>query len=168
MNDRFKITRKDGRSNAQVLLDYVKDKDAGTVFTYDEIAAELSAKSGRTYTEKDVQQSVQKLYPRLLKEQARALHNVRNVGYRIAPAGFHVALAVDRKSKADRQLLRGVQTLEHVRWEEMTPNQRTAHEGQLMIIGALYQQSRAVEKRVSLIEEAIKKARVPNVTLVEG
>lgn len=157
----FKIQRADGRSNAEVVLDYLKDKPAGTVFTYKELAAELSKGSNHTYAAKEVQSLATKLYPRLLKEQARALHNVRNIGYRLAPAAFHVTLANGRQSKADRQMLRGVQTLQHVRWDEMDANQKQAHEGQLLITGAMYQQMKALERRQDVIESAIRKMRNP-------
>ena len=114
MTNEFKITRADGRSNAQVILDYVKDKPAGEVFKYEDLQAALSGGSNHAYRIIEVQGIATKLYPRLLKEHARALHNVRNVGYRLAPAGYHVVLANDRKSKADKQMLRGVQTLQNV------------------------------------------------------
>lgn len=153
----FRITREDGRSNGQVLLDYVRDKPAGTTFTYAELAEELSRGSNHVYTERDVQALSVRIYPRLLKEQARALHNVRNVGYRLAPAALHVTLANNRRTKADKQMLRGLQTLEHVRWEEMDTNQRLAHEGQLMIVGALYHQMRALEQRTGAVEQAISR-----------
>ena len=153
----FKVTRSDGRSNAQVILDHVKDKQAGSVFTYGELAAALSANSNHTYTAKEARSIASGVYSRLLKEQGRALHNVRNVGYRIAPASMHVTLANGRKHKADLQMLRGLQTLQHVKWEEMDANQRAAHEGQLLVVGALYQQMQSLEKRQGSVEEAIKR-----------
>lgn len=156
---RFTITRADGRSNAQVILDLVKDKPAGTVFSYEEFLTALSAGSNHTYDVSAVQGVAVKVYPRLLKEQARALHNVRNIGYRLAPAAFHITLATDRQSKADRQLLRGVQTLQNVRWDEMDKNQRLAHEGQLLVVGALYAQMKALERRQTAIEDAIERVR---------
>lgn len=156
----FKITREDGRSNAQVLLDLVKDKPAGEVFTYEQIQEALSEGSNHAYGIRDVQGLAVRVYPRLLKEQARALHNVRNTGYRLAPAAYHVTLANDRTSKADKQLLRGVQTLQNVRWDEMDQNQRMAHEGQLLIAGALYSQMKALERRQNAVEVAIKTVRV--------
>lgn len=159
MTTKFKITRKDGRSNAQVILDYVKDKPAGAEFKYEDLQVALSDGSNHSYTVVEVQAVAAKLYPRLLKEQSRALHNVRNIGYRLAPAGYHVVLANDRKSKADKQMLRGVQTLQNVRWEEMDVNQRQAHEGQLLVVGALYSQMKALERRQSAIEDAIQKVR---------
>lgn len=159
MNKKFKITRADGRSNAQVLLDYVKDKPAGTVFTYVELCDALSEGANHSYSTQALQSIAVSVYPRLLKEQARALHNVRNTGYRLAPAAFHVVLANGRQSKADRQMLRGVQTLQHVKWDEMNANEKLAHEGQLLIVGGLYNQMKALERRQSIIEEAIRRTR---------
>lgn len=157
MNSKFRIKRKDGRSNAKVILDHVKSGVAGVVYSYAELGVALSAGTNHVYTDREVQGVAAKIYPRLLKEQARALHNVRNVGYRLAPAAYHVTLAGDRQSKADRQMLRGVQTLQNVRWDEMDENQRRAHEGQLLIVGAIYAQMTALERRQSAVETAIRK-----------
>lgn len=153
----FKIKRKDGRSNSQVLLDTVKNGAPGQVYTYADLATALGAGCNRVYSERDVQTVATQAYPRLLKEQERALHNVRNVGYRLAPAAYHLTLASNRNEKADKQLLRGLQTLQNVKWGEMDDNQRKAHEGQLLLSGAIYQQMKALERRQSNIEAAIKK-----------
>ena len=158
-NTSFKISRNDGRSNAEVLLEYVRDRPAGTIFEYSELAAELSRGSSKEYTAAEVQGVVNAAYPRLLKEQARALHNVRGVGYRLAPAAHHIVLANGRQAKADRQMLRGMQTLQHVRWDEMDSNQRLAHEGQLLVTSALFAQMQALERRQSAVEAAIKRVR---------
>ena len=155
----FRITREGGKSNAEVLLDIVKDKPAGTVFLYDDLAAALSAGTEKSYETTDVQSVVNATYARLLKEQARALHCVRNVGYRLAPAAHHIVLASDRQSRADKQMLRGMQTLQNVRWDEMDSNQRMAHEGQLLVTSSLFSQMKALEMRQSLVEAAIKKTR---------
>lgn len=159
MSERFEVTRSDGRSNTQVLIDFVKDRPAGTVFSYEELCVELSKNATRQYEQRDLGGIVSRALPRLLKEAARALHNVRNVGYRMAPAAYHVTLANDRQTRADKQMLRGMQTLQNVRWDEMDANQKLAHEGQLMITGALYRQMKALERRTSAVEDAIKRAR---------
>ena len=156
---KFQTTRKDGRSNARVVIDFVKNAAAGHLFTYDELSAALSKGSNRKYGQKEITRIIGTVYPRLLKEHARALHSVRGIGYRIAPAGYHLELASDRQTRADRQMLRGVQTLENVRWDEMDANQRMAHEGQLLITGALYRQMKALERRQSAVERAIKRSR---------
>lgn len=155
----FKISRESGLSNADVLLNYVKNKAPGTVFVYQELIDALSVGAEKDYDERDVQSVVNATYPRMLKEQARALHNVRNVGYRLAPAAHHIVLASDRQSRADKQMLRGMQTLQNVRWDEMDANQRMAHEGQLLITSSLFAQMKALEMRQSIVEAAIKKTR---------
>lgn len=159
MAAKFKISRSDGRSNAQVILDLVKDKPAGTIFAYSDLADSLSVGTNTRYEIQAVRTVVIAIYPRMLKEQARALHNIRNVGYRLAPASHHVALATGRQAKADKQMLRGIQTLQNVRWDEMDANQRMAHEGQLLVTSALYQQMQALERRQSAVEDSIKRAR---------
>jgi len=159
MGAAFKISRMDGRSNTRVILDFVKDKAPGTVFTYAELQEALSEGTNKKYVPSEVQSVVTSAYSRLLKEQARALHNVRNVGYRLAPASYHVVLASGRQARADKQMLRGVQTLQNVRWDEMDENQRRAHEGQLLITSALFSQMQALERRQSAVEQALKKVR---------
>lgn len=153
----FKITRKDGRSNRQVISDLIKDMAPGTVLTDKQICDALSEGSNHKYTYKQGQQAICQAYGKVLKDQSRALHRVRNVGYRVAPAAYHMTLANDRQTRADRQMKRGLQTLQNVRWDEMDQNQRKAHEGQLMISSALYQAMRSLERRQSNIEDIIKK-----------
>ena len=155
---KFEISRADGRSNAQVIIDMTGNAAPGEVFTYEALGAELSKDTKTTYDRNKVRQIVAAAYPRLLKEKARALHNVRGVGYRIAPAKFHVTLANDRQSRANKQMERGLQTLQHVRWDEMDANQRTAHEGQLLIMGAMAQAISALERRQSAVEDAIRRS----------
>lgn len=152
-----KITRADGRSNGQVILDLVEGKAPGSLFSYQDLSDALSVGTDKRYTRQEVQRIVTMTCPRMLKEQARTLHNVPNVGYRIAQAAYHMTLANDRKSRADKQMLRGVQVLENVRWDEMDGNQRLAHQGQLLIMGALYQSQKALERRQMAVEQAIQK-----------
>lgn len=157
MDRRFKIVRIDGRSNSQVIIDYVKDGAPGTIYTYDELANALRAGVDRQFERTEVQSIVTSACSRLLKEHSRTLHNVRYKGYRLAPAAYHLTIAHERTSKADRQMQRGVQVLQNVRWNEMDQNQRMAHEGQLIIIGTLCQQMKAFERRQASIESAIRR-----------
>lgn len=151
----FRISRCDGRSNGQVILDLVKDEKPGTVFSYQQLSDALSAGTGKRYARNEVQRIVVATCPRMLKEQARTLHNIENKGYQIAPADYHMTLAHDRKGRADKQMLRGVQLLENVKWDEMDSNQRLAHQGQLLVMSALYQNQKALERRQVAIEKAI-------------
>ena len=153
----FSIARADGRSNSQVLLDLFKDGEPGRVYSFGELSATLEEGTDKRYPRAVVRTVITSLYRRLLKEQCRAVHNVRNVGYRLAEAKEHGRLAHDRKRRADVQLLKGLDTLRHVRWEEMDPQARAAHEAHLMIHSALYEQQKALERRQDAVEGAIAK-----------
>jgi hypothetical protein len=155
----FAITRKDGRSNSQVVVDYVRDSEPGRLFTYDELAAALSVGSDRGFTARDVCQAVRGALLRLLREQQRRLHNVRLVGYRLAPAIEHRRLARQDHRRADVQLRRGLETLRNVRWNELDPNARLAHEGTLMLTESLYINQLALDRRMRTIEDAIEKVK---------
>lgn len=155
--NRFEIGRADGRSNAQVVIDLVRGAEAGRVFTFAEFKDALAEGTGREYAAQDVHGAVGSALQRLLHEQQRTLHSVRGVGYRLAEAKDHSRLALDRKRRSDVQLRRGYQTLTNVRWDELDPEARKAHEGTLMLVGALYQHQRYAERRAAATEAAIEK-----------
>lgn len=153
---RFAISRMDGRSNQQVILDHVRGGDPGQVYTYQELAQRLGDGTGRTYAVQSIQQVVRQLGRRLSREQARALVNVPGVGYKLAHANEHASLALVHTRKSEVQLHRGFELLTHVRLDEMDENQRRAHEGHLMITAALYQNQRMIWKKQRAVEEALK------------
>lgn len=150
----FKITRADGRSNGQVLLEYVNGGEPGRLYAYDELVTALSEGSHK-FTKTDVQRVVRQSTGRLLREQQRRLHAVRTVGYRLAPASEHMVLANGDRRRADVQLRKGLDTLRHVRFEEMDENTRRAHEGHLMVTEAIYANQVALDRRMKKVEEAI-------------
>jgi hypothetical protein len=155
----FQITRPDGRSNSQVVIDHVRDGEPGRVYTYDELGAALAEGTDHIYSVDAVRAAVTASCARLLKEHQRALHNVRLVGYRLAYAKDHMGLALIRKRRADVQIKRGLQTLRHVRWDEMDENTRRAHEGHLMITESLVANQMHIEKRLQAVEQAIVAGR---------
>ena len=153
----FTPARDDGRSGARVLLDYISGSEPGRLFTYAELLARLDDGGTRAHDVKDLRSVLTGgFYSRLLREQARALHNVRRIGYRLAPASEHRSLALARKSRADTQLGRGVDTLRNVDWSALDPAARAAHEGTLLIMSDLYERQRAMEKRQESIERVIR------------
>lgn len=154
---RFAITRYDGRSDAQVVLDLMHDAEPGRVFSYEELATALAKDTDRTYSVPEVRGAVTRAHVRMLKEQARVMYNVRGVGYRVAEAREHHHLARGRQRRADMQLRRGLQVLQNVRWEEMDPTSRAAHEGQLMVSLAVASAVRQLERRVDSHEALLKK-----------
>lgn len=152
----FESKRQDGRSNAQVVIDHVKSGAPGTLYEYAALVDALNVGSEREHGIEDVRQAVAACIPRLLQEHQRRLHNVRTLGYRLAPASEHMSIARRDKRRADVQLKRGLHTLRNVRWEELDENTRRAHEGHLMITEAIYANQASLDQRVRRIEETIK------------
>lgn len=153
----FEPLREDGRSNADVILAVFDGRQPGDLVTYAELLDALRDDCDVAYTVKDVHSMMSRVYPRLLEEQQKAPANVPRAGYRIALAAEHTSLADKRKSFADRQMLRGIKTLEGIRREELTENERRLADGQLMIMSALYHQMKAMERRQDRIEATIRK-----------
>ena len=145
----FEITRKDGRSNAQVLIDHVGDAEPGTVFAYDELERILER------SRSSVQGIVLNANHRLLKEKSRTLVNLRNRGYQLAHASEHTRIANGRRRKADVQLRKGLHVLKNVRWDEMDEESRKAHEGTLMVTQAIVSNQEALARRQDQVESAI-------------
>lgn len=163
----FAIAREDGRSNVQVVLDVVKGREPGRVFTYEELAAELQQGTQRKFDRTAVTGVVRQSGARLSKEQQRALQNLRGVGYRLAHANDHRTLAHSRHRRSEAQLRRGLTVLKHVRWDEMDPNIRQAHLGMLMITEAVCANVAALTKRQSAVEGAIARL-IQRVDSIEG
>jgi hypothetical protein len=152
----FEIIRADGRSNTQVICDYIGSCDPGRIFNYEELLKVLSAGCDRAFTVPALQAAIRIAGPKLGKVHKRTLHNVRTVGYRLAPATEHMALAVDRQAKAGKQLKRGYEILRDVRFDEIKDeNARRAHEGQLLIVGALLNATVAQERRIARVEALV-------------
>lgn len=154
--ERFAIRREDGRSNAQVVIEYVKEGEPGRIFTIDELAAALSVGVDHSFEKRSVQAIVRNTTNALEKTYKRTLHAVPTVGYRLAYAKEHMGLACLRQDKANRQLRKGLHILENVRWDEMDENTRQAHEGHLMLTSAIYRNQIALESRMRRVEKSIE------------
>lgn len=153
---KFAVSRDDGRSDAEVLAALVKASSPGEVLSYDVLSAELGNGATRTYSRADVQGAVGRSERKLAVEQSRALVNVRNVGYKIALAGEHQMLAGRKKDKAGGLLKRGLMVLQHVDWAAMDDNTRRAHEGQLIVVGALHSAVQSLNSRLGRIEDLLR------------
>lgn len=151
----FQIVREDGQSNADVLLGYVRDGEPGRVYTYQELADVLEVGVDREFDVPAVRSVVGAAFGRLLREQQRTLYNLRGQGYRLAYAKDHNRLALVRKRRSDTQMRRGLEMLQNVRFEEMNDNERKAHEGTLMLLSAVYQNQRSLERRQAAVEQAL-------------
>lgn len=151
----FAISRPTGKSDAEVLASLIASANPGDLLGYDALSEALSF-PGRAYDVRSVQSAVCRAERKLATEHRRALINVRGQGYRIALASEHQLIAGRKKDRASVMLRRGLQTLQHVDWDAMDANTRKAHEGQLMVMGALHSAVQGLDDRLSKIEEAIK------------
>lgn len=161
MSARFEISRPDGRSHQQVIIDYVADGEPDRIYTYDELAGVLRAGFDGDVDRQKVSATVRMAQKRLLETRQRALRNVRKIGYRIAFAKEHRALALVRTRRADVQIRGGLRLMEQVRRDELEPNDRLMHDGMLLIMSGMYQQQHALSKRLSAVERAIKDLTSP-------
>jgi hypothetical protein len=147
MKAAFKITRASGKSNQQVVIEFVSGAEPGTLFTFDQIAAVLSEGTERTYDRSEVGQIVRVANTRLLREHKRYLRSRPGEGYSIALAKDHRELAGGRNRKSQRQLKWALDTLENVRLDEMNEGERSAHIAQLEVNAILFDQQKRILRR---------------------
>lgn len=138
----FTITRLNGKSNQQVILDLIGDSEPGTLITYEEFADALALDSNTTYGRQEVQCCVRQANRRLRRERQRTLRTVKNFGYKVAFANEHGELASRHGRKANRQMELSMEILENARVDEMTEQQRLLHSHQLEINSQLYREMR--------------------------
>ena len=140
-----------------MLYDLMGAAEPGHVFRFDVMVRTLQeGLPERTVTIDTVRGAANRLHGRLLREQSRALQSVTGVGYRIAEAASHQVIAHGRRRRADTQLRRAVDVLRHVRWDEMDPNARKAHEGTLILVAGLYENQRALGRRQKRVEDVLQ------------
>lgn len=151
----FTPSRADGRSDRQVVFDLVCDAEPDTMFTHAEITAELSAGLDDPVTQQRMYQAVMNGNTTLLRERKRYLGNVRGAGYRVIHTSEAVAVALDKKGRAETFLARGVAVLRNARMDELDPTQRVLHEGQLLIMAGLHEATKRSERRHQRSEELI-------------
>jgi asparagine synthetase B (glutamine-hydrolysing) len=153
--NKFKTTRSDGRSNADVLVALVRDAEPGRLFSYQELTDTLSVGTDRTWDSKAVQSAVRASVKRMLRETSRMLYSVQGVGYRLSHGSDHSRLALVRERRSQTQLRAAVVVLKNARMDEMTPAQRTLHEAHLTITGAVCEQVSLLHRRQQKQDDAI-------------
>lgn len=153
----FATDRDTGVSDVEIVLEVVAAAQPGDIIEHETLRAALQHGVDHEITIDRVRNARTRSESRLLKDLARTLKAVPGLGYRVAEAHEHKALATRRKHRADRQLFRGVSLLKHVRWDEMGEEQRKAHEAQLVIMSGLYENQRSFDKRLQRAEAAIAK-----------
>lgn len=151
----FATSRSDGRSDRQVVYDLLEPLEPGTTVTYSQLKRELERDCDRFFDQAKMGAAVRLAAQDLLERQCRAVRVLRNVGYRVVSASNHRELALIRKSRGDTQYQRGLDLLNHVRWDELEPNARAAHEGTLLVLSALAGASDQMAARQKQIEESL-------------
>ena len=155
-NERFKKSRQDGRSDADVIIDMVKTLEPGTVIPFEQFITELSKDTARNFDIPAVRGVVCHSNTRLQKAINRTLHSIRGVGYRVAKADDHAIISARFKLGGDRKYKKGYEVLKHVEWGELSAAARAAHENQMIIMGALYQNQKAMNERMDRFETSLK------------
>jgi hypothetical protein len=147
MRKNFEPSRADGRSDAQVILDLCGDVAPDTAFTHGQIIEALEAGLDKRVTRQRVYAAVAAGNKRLLKQKQRYLRVVRGVGYRVIRADEHLDTALSKTDSAEAMYRKGLAILKDARMDELTPTQKALHEGQFMLLGAVYRQMRDVHNR---------------------
>jgi hypothetical protein len=151
----FAPSRPDGRSDRQIVFDLAESAEPDTAFTYDRLVAALSEGLAAEVDRSRVYRAVADGNRTLLRERKRYLNNVPGLGYRVIHTSEAVAVALDKKGRAEAFLQRGLAVLKNARLDELDPAQRTLHEGQLLIMAGLYEATRQSERRHSRSEALI-------------
>ena len=151
----FLPSRPDGRSDRRVVFDLVEDADPDTTFTHDELIEALSADLDVDIERPRVYRAVRDGNTTLLRERKRYLSVVRGEGYRVIHTSEAVAVALDKKGRAESFLARGIAVLKNARMDELDPAQRVLHEGQLLIMAGLHEATQRSERRHARSEELI-------------
>lgn len=152
----FGISRADGRSNPQVILDFVRRAEPGTIFTFEQLQEELAKGTDREYDRAAVCGVVNQANPRLLKEHQRRLYSVRGQGYRLSHGNDHLALATSDQRRAAKQQARSLLTLQNAPWDEMDPTVRDVTQATLVLVGGVVASQDAMSRRMDKIEDAIR------------
>lgn len=164
MTTAFKPTREDGRSDRRVVYELIADSEPDSRVTYDDLIDALQEGLDEPVGKPRVYQAVAQANSTLLREKSRYLSVVRGEGYRVIRADEHMGVALGKKDRAEKSIRKGVEILRNVRADELSPEQRNAHQGTLMVVGGMLQMMRDSERRHeradSLIEDL--KRRITN------
>lgn len=155
----FTASRPDGRSDRQVVYSLAQAADPDTTFRYADLEAALNDGLEFPVSRERVYRAVAAANKTLLREERRYLQVVKDVGYKVLRSDEHLPVALAKKDMAQTYLKKGIELLRHARLDELTDAQRTLHEGQLMVLGGVYQAVQHVEKKQHRTEQILKEFR---------
>lgn len=163
----FQASREDGRSDSRVVFEFVANAEPGTLFDFDSIRHELEEGSDAVFSNNRVSDAVRRTNKTLLKERKRYLESVRGRGYRVIRAEEHLAVALNRKSRADAQIQAGIALLKNAKVEELSESQRSLHFGQLIILDRLHQIGQESTKRLAEHDQVLAEMRAQQTEIKE-
>jgi hypothetical protein len=153
---RFQPTRRDGRSDRQVVYELMQDAEPGVVFAHDVIADALQSGVADPITPERASAAARAANRLLLRERRRTMLAVRGIGYRILAACEHVGASLSRRERAESQVRAGLSILRECRLDELSETQRKLHEGQLLVMSGVYDAVRYTNARVDRHEKALR------------
>lgn len=153
----FPPSRSDGRSDARVILELVRDATPQAVYTYDELETALRAGlPAETRVERDrIYQAVAAANRTLLRHHHRNLGVVRGLGYRVMLPEDHAPAAMCRYRRGENQVQAGLAILKGVDWDGLTPEARRVHEGTLLVVAGVAQALRHATRDVRRIDSLV-------------
>lgn len=157
-NNLFSTARLDGRSDKRVVADLIAAAAAHDVLTYDALRDALQeGVPGRTFTRSKICQVVRGANAIALIDCQRCLQAIPRVGYRVAAAEQHRKLAGDHHRKANTQIRMAADRLIYVRWDEMSPAAREAHQATLVLISGIALAIQSLEQRQNHTEAMLRR-----------
>lgn len=155
MTTMFAPSRSDGRSDRMVVFDLARDAEPDTMFTYDALLEALSEGLDTQVTQGRIYRAVSAGNETLLEERKRYLRVVPGKGYRVIHTSEAVSVALTKKGRAETYLKKGMKVLLNADLNELTPAQRTIHEGQMMVFAAFGTAIRESERRHAKSDQLI-------------
>lgn len=155
-----KTSRKDGRSDGQVVFDLALNMKPDEILTFDVLLEELQ--KGVDIIQFDRNRAygaVKSANKRLLKKQNRYLAVIRGTGYKLIRAEEHLSLALSKKQSAERYMQTGVEILEHTVMDELSDPQKILHQQQMLLMKSLYQRVKYHDEKISETESIIDRMR---------
>lgn len=165
-----KTSRKDGRSDGQVVFDLVLNMKPNDILTYETLLEELQKDVDTDVIEFDrnrVYGAIRGANKKLLKKESRYLAVVRGQGYKLITAEEHLGVALSKKNTAQKYMKTGVEILQHTVMDELSPTHKIAHEQTMLLMKGLYQKIKHHDQRIGETETLLDRMRQDQLTMLE-
>ena len=143
----FTAKSPDGRSEATIVYDHLKELQIDDIVTYETLDDLLR---------RDFKTSRSPMYvatAMMEHSRKRTLEAVRNVGYRIVHANEHERLGIEHHRKARKQLVRAMKRVDSADLALLTPVERQTLVAVAVHISRHEQMLRSLNRRTSVVEE---------------